>query len=203
MTPAARTRARRGEGERLRDEILDAAETVLAQAGSEQAMSMRAVADAAGVSPPSIYMHFADKTDLVYAVCERHFTQLHEHMEEAASAFADPLARLAARGRAYVQFGIEHAEQYRVLFMGVDASASYTPERMSELAGFQSLVDDVSAAMDAGVLAKRDPTLVAVGLWANVHGITSLVVSKPSYPWPPIEELVDHVLAVHAAGLSK
>lgn len=200
-TPA-RVRARRGEGERTRDEILDAAEHVLAKVGSEQAMSMRAVADEAHLSPPSIYMHFADKTELVYAVCERHFSQLHESMEKAASDFTDPLDRLAARGRAYVKFALDHAEQYRVLFMGVDVPESYTPERMSEMAGFQPLVDDVAAAMAAGEIAEGDAMLVAVGLWAAVHGVTSLLVSRKSFPWPPVDELVDHMLTVHAAGLA-
>ena len=203
ITKPARVRARRGEGERTREEILDAAERVLAKAGSEQAMSMRAVADDAHLSPPAIYMHFADKTELVYAVCERHFSLLHESMEKAASDFTDPLDRLAARGRAYVRFALDHAEQYRVLFMGVDVPESYTPERMSEMAGFQPLVDDVAAAIDAGEIATGDPMLIAVGLWAAVHGITSLLVSRKSFPWPPVDELVEHMLATHAAGLAR
>src|SRR4051794_538206 len=95
ITPAARSRARRGEGQRLRDEILVAATQVLADTGSEQAMSIRAVADAAGVTPPSIYMHFADKTDLVYAVCERHFAELDAHVEAALVGITDPVERLA------------------------------------------------------------------------------------------------------------
>jgi AcrR family transcriptional regulator len=201
MTPV-RTRARKGEGERLRDEILDAATKVLSESGSEQAMSMRAVADAAGVSPPSIYMHFADKTDLVYAVCERHFTELDAHVEAALDGITDPVARLAARGRAYVEFGLAHAEQYRVLFMAGHAPDHYTPARMGEMAGFDHLLENVQQCIDAGVIAPGDPEVISVGLWAAVHGVTSLIVSKPSFPWPEVDGLVDHVLGVFAKGLA-
>ena len=65
-----RARARRGEGPRLREEILAAATRLLAETGDEEAVSIRAVAEAVGVTPPSIYLHFADKTELIFAVCE-------------------------------------------------------------------------------------------------------------------------------------
>ncbi|MBA3653434.1 MAG: TetR/AcrR family transcriptional regulator [Actinobacteria bacterium] len=203
ITPPARTRARRGEGERLRDEILVAAARVLAESGSEQAMSIRAVADAAGVTPPSIYMHFADKTDLVYAVCERNFTELDAYVESQLAGVDDPSERLALRGRAYIGFGLDHAEQYRVLFMTTEFPEHYTPEKMSEMAGYQHLVDNVRECMHAGTIATDDPEVVSVGLWALVHGITSLLVSRPSFPWPPVDTLVDHVLATYASGLSR
>ena len=49
-----RSRARRGEGDLLREEILLAATRLLIETGNEDAMSIRAIADAVGVSPPSI-----------------------------------------------------------------------------------------------------------------------------------------------------
>ena len=165
-------------------------------------MSIRAVADAVGVTPPSIYMHFADKTDLVYAVCERHFCQLDEYVEQALAGIDDPRERLSERGRAYVRFGLDHAEEYRVLFMGTDAPEHYTADKMSEMAGYRHLVDNVRECMAMGALAPNDPELVSIGLWALVHGVTSLLVSKPGFPWPPVDELVNHVLAVHAIGLT-
>jgi AcrR family transcriptional regulator len=165
-------------------------------------MSIRAVADAAGVTPPSIYMHFADKTDLVYAVCERHFGELDAYVEAKTSGVADPRERLSIRGRAYIEFGLDHAEQYRVLFMGTDIPEHYTSEKMTEMSGFAHLVADVKACMDVGSMVRDDPELVSVGLWALVHGVTSLLVSRPSFPWPPVDQLVDHVLGVYSKGLA-
>src|SRR5437899_5757868 len=91
---ARRRRAPRGQGERLREEILAAAERLLIQTGDVEAVSIRAVADAVGVTPPSIYLHFADKNELLWAVCERHFTVLDQVMERATAGINDPIRSL-------------------------------------------------------------------------------------------------------------
>src|ERR1700688_3883156 len=90
-TPAPRRRARRGEGDRLREEILAAAEQLLIDRGSEDAVSIRAIADAVGVTPPSIYLHFADKEELFVAVCDARFEELSRRSAEAAAAATDPM----------------------------------------------------------------------------------------------------------------
>src|SRR5205823_3057114 len=106
-TPAPRRRrAPRGQGELLREEIIDATERLLLETGDQDAVSIRAVAEAVGVTPPSIYLHFADKIDLIFAVCERHFARFDEIQEAAAAEFDDPVESLMARGRAYVRFGL-------------------------------------------------------------------------------------------------
>ena len=112
-----RPRARRGDGLRLRDEILEATERLMLASGDADAVSLRAVANAVGVTPPSIYLHFADKVDLIFAVCERNFARLDEAMEAAAAGASDPVDEVLRRGRAYVRFGLAHPEQYRILFM--------------------------------------------------------------------------------------
>ena len=57
-TSAPRTRAKRGEGDKLRTEILAAAERLLIETGSKDAVSVRAIADACDCTPPAIYLHF-------------------------------------------------------------------------------------------------------------------------------------------------
>src|SRR2546430_11150526 len=84
-----RGRARRGEGELLRGEILDAADELLRATGSEAAVSIDAVAKAVGCTPPAIYLHFADKRSLIREVCERHFGVFRETLNAAAAAFDD------------------------------------------------------------------------------------------------------------------
>ena len=106
--PAGRTRARRGEGELLHTQILDAAERLLIETGNEEAVSIRRIAEAVGVTPPSIYLHFADKEELIFAVCERQFEALDRVVEEAVIGIDDPVEELYARGKAYVRFGLEH-----------------------------------------------------------------------------------------------
>ena len=101
-----RTRAPRGEGDRLRDEILAATEKLLLKTGDESAVSIRAIADAVGVTPPSIYLHFADKDELIYSVCQLQFRKLDEVVSETTAGVDDPLEQLRRRGQAYVRFGV-------------------------------------------------------------------------------------------------
>ena len=200
--PARRQRARRGEGERLRDEILDAASRLLVRTGDREAVSIRAVAGAVGVTPPSIYLHFADKADLIRAVCERHFRALDDCIEQAVAGIHDPAEELRLRGRAYVRFGLEHPEQYRILFMSRAAVSDEPPdEALLDSSGFTALVDNVRRATAAGAIAPGDPLLVATGLWTVVHGITSLAISIPHFPLVGLDTLVDHLLDVQGRGL--
>jgi AcrR family transcriptional regulator len=199
-----RQRARRGHGEHLREEILAAATQLLFETGDESAVSIRAIAAAVGVTTPSIYLHFTDKTELIWAVCEEHFRKLDEELERAAAGSDDPLQSLTLRGRAYVRFGLDNAEGYRILFMSRGDLAP-KEELLGEEAkpdAFANVVGAVERCMEAGAIRRDDPVSVAFGLWALVHGITSLLISLPHFPWPMgPEELVDVMLAHHLNGL--
>ncbi len=201
--PLKRSRARRGEGEQLRGDILEATERLLIGSGDEEEVSIRAVAEAVGVTPPSIYLHFADKSELLFAVCERHFNKLDRLMEEAGAQAEEPLWSLYLRGRAYIRFGLDNPEPYRILFMGKpDATpAAFEPDRLRQSAAFDHLVEAVQRCIDAGDVAPSDPTLVAMGLWSAAHGLTSLLIAKPDWPWPDVDLLTHHVLATQIFGL--
>jgi AcrR family transcriptional regulator len=201
--PRTRPRSRRGEGERLREEILDVAEQLVVKAGNADAVSIRAIADAVGVTPPSIYLHFPDKEALVFAVSERRFEEFDATIETAGATTSDPVESLRRRGRAYVQFGLEHPEAYRVLFMtGYDGQDPLEAFRGAGARAFQHLVDAVQRGIEAGALRPVDPLLAAVGVWTSVHGITSLLISMPEFPWPDREQLLDHVCDTHIRGLT-
>ena len=88
LQPLKRRRAPRGSGEQLRDEILDATTELLLETGHAKAVSIRSVAQRVGVTPPSIYLHFADKDALLDAVCARYFEKLDEEMQRVCSRSA-------------------------------------------------------------------------------------------------------------------
>jgi AcrR family transcriptional regulator len=107
-----RERARRGEGDRLREEILEAAEYLLARYGHDDAVSIRAVANRVGCTPPAIYIHFADKTELLFEVCARRFGAMQSEIDAAVAAHTDPFDRLVSGSKAYIRFGLENPERY-------------------------------------------------------------------------------------------
>jgi AcrR family transcriptional regulator len=202
---AARTRARRGEGELLHDEILNAAERLLIQTGDQDAVSIRAIADAVGVTPPSIYLHFADKETLLFAVCERQFEIFRDALDTAASTTNDPIEALERRSEAYVSFGLEHPEAYRIMFMGRAGLMEKHADSVEKGAGaFTDLVENVERAMHAGALREDiDSNTAAIFLWTGVHGITSLLISAPHFPWGDQEQLVRELCALKLRALRR
>ena len=199
-----RSRSRRGEGETLRADLLAVTERLMIETGSAEAVSIREIANAVGVTPPSIYLHFPDKESLILAVCERHFETFDSVIEQAGRSTDDPVESLRRRGRAYVRFGLENPEPYRILFMTRNESAQQRDVVVGAGArAFQHLVDAVQRCIDAGAFRPVDPVLAATGVWAAVHGVTSLLISLPGFPWPDVETLVDHVCDIQNFGLSE
>jgi len=200
--PSPRRARRRGEGAQLRAEILAAAERLLLRTGDRDAVSIRAVADAVGVTPPSIYLHFADKGELLYEVCQRHFRALDERMLAAGAQADDPLESLLRRGLAYVRFGLENPEHYRILFMArSDELPGRADDELEDSASFEHMVEAVHRCMDADLMRREDPRTVTIGLWATAHGLTSLFIAKPNFPWPDRLALAEQVLTAHCQGL--
>jgi AcrR family transcriptional regulator len=200
-----RPRLPKGEGRQLRDEILAAAERLLLETGSSRAVSIRAVADAVGVTPPSIYRHFADKNELIFEVCVRHFTALEDYVREACAGIDDPVDRLAALGRAYIEFGVANPEPYRIMFM---TRSDLPPERfqgemLASSAAFGLLMSSVQECIDAGRLRPEytDAYRLAIGMWARVHGLTSLRVSKPDMGWPDDDEFLEEYAEMCLRGI--
>ncbi|MGH2813527.1 MAG: TetR-like C-terminal domain-containing protein, partial [Actinomycetota bacterium] len=95
------------------------------------------------------------------------------------------------------------AEAYRVLFMYKDyVPEGFDREKMSRSETFNHLVESVQRCLDAGVLRPGDPLQISIGLWVLVHGITSLLLAAPGFPWPAEPaELVDRLIADHLQGL--
>ncbi len=205
--PLRRQRSKRGEGDRLRDEILDAVDAILMANATPDAVSIRAVAERVGCTPPAIYLHFFDKQELLFDVCARRFRQLNQAVDLAVAAVpdSDPLGRLEAGMRAYVRFGLDHPEHYRILFMG---KSILTPDQLDELRrhgvnGLDPLVDRCRRCIKAGVVTSEDPKLMAYGVWSVVHGLVSLQIAKPHVDWPANHKLTDHLIGTHLRGLTR
>ncbi|MDX6286274.1 MAG: hypothetical protein QOG53_1759 [Frankiales bacterium] len=203
--PARRRRARRGEGERLREEVLTAARDLLAETGSEAAVSIRAVADRVGVTPPSIYLHFPDKEALLEEVCGEVFARLDAAMEAAAQGAESPFAGLRERGLAYVRFAIENPEHYRLVLMRRQ-DLGIGPTNLKELAAqgaFAHLVDSVRACQEIGAFVPgEDPTRVALALWAAAHGVAALLIAHPWLVGDDAEALMTRVIEATGMGIA-
>jgi len=203
LTPARRPRSPRGKGEQLREEILAAAETILISTNDQSALSIRAIASAVGVTPPSIYLHFSDRNDLVFAVCERQAAQLDRAMDEAAEGVGDPWERIRRRGWAYLRWGLDNPEHYRILMMSrPDCTPErFADERLADTAGLVPVAECVRLAVGEQAAGALEPMETTKLLWMMIHGMVSLVISKPGFPFGPVEDLYDRMFGLARRGL--
>jgi AcrR family transcriptional regulator len=194
-----RRRAPRGSGEQLREEILDATTELLLKTGHAKAVSIRAVAQRVGVTPPSIYLHFADKDALLDAVCARYFEKLDEEMQRVAANQPSTIDVLRAQGLAYVRFAMNTPELYRIATMGEGRPGSDVDMTLNSSA-FLHLRNSVESLMAEGVYPPGDATAMALELWTVTHGVAALLISRPYLPWGDAEAFADRVMRAVCCG---
>jgi AcrR family transcriptional regulator len=199
VQPLKRRRAPRGSGEHLRDEILDATTDLLMETGHAKAVSIRSVAQRVGVTPPSIYLHFADKDALLDAVCARYFEALDEVMQQVVRDQPSTIDRLRAQGLAYVRFARQNPELYRIATMGEPRPGSDVDLALNSSA-FQHLVDSVQALVEEGSYPAGNATVAALELLTVAHGIAALMISRPYLPFGDTEEFADRILQAACCG---
>jgi AcrR family transcriptional regulator len=184
--------AQRKEREKLetREKILDAARELFVSEGYE-GVSMRKVAQKIEYSPTAIYVYFQDKEQLFLELCHCDYRRLAESFVMLAQ-IPDPVERLRKIGHAYMQFGLENPNHYRMMFM---TSHPPVPEGIEKEMGkgnpeedaYAFLVQTVREALEASAFRPEltDADLIAQTLWAGVHGVVSLQIAKSDDPWVP------------------
>jgi AcrR family transcriptional regulator len=179
---------RERERAEVREKILDAARDMFAADGVD-AVTMRAIAERIEYSPPVIYSHFADKHALIQELCYRDLRAL-------AQAFGrigridDPVERLRRIGQAYVDFALEHPEQFRFTFMtpkpAEDTSAAHDAMKANpEEDAYTFLRNTVAEGIAAGRFRREfsDVEELSQLVWASVHGVVALHVAKCNDRW--------------------
>ena len=162
----------------LATELVRAAAALLERTGAVEAVTLRAVAREAGVTAPAVYGHFADLDALLDAVLEEGFARLRVAIAEAVATAGEPVERLLAGCRAYVDTGLAEPGRYRAMF-----GARRVPGGGR---AFDVLVDAVAACAESGRSASRDPRADATLVWTALHGMVTLRAAAPDVPWPEL-----------------
>jgi AcrR family transcriptional regulator len=155
--------------------LIEAALDIIDELGP-QGLTIRKVAQRAGVSHAAPYRHFPDKDYLILAVVEHGFQLLDQAMERArAAAGDDPLEQFAASGEAYLDFALSYPAYYRVMFSGdLLSSKGHEALRHTSTAALQQMVADIETCQQLGILREGDPMLQAISIISTVHGFVSL-----------------------------
>jgi AcrR family transcriptional regulator len=152
----------------LRRGLLEAAMAIIEREGP-QALSLRAVAREAGVSPAAPYHHFKDKDELLGAVSQEGFRRLKEAMDVAAGARGP-----GAMGVAYVRFARLNPALYRVMYDCSRSSEDMPSVREREGEdGFAALKSRIRRSSGEAV-SDLDVELAAIASWSAVHGLAEI-----------------------------
>jgi AcrR family transcriptional regulator len=168
---------------------------------------MRAVAERVGVSPPAIYMHFADKDELFYESCTRRFEEMRVVMLGAAEPQTDPVAKLRAMARAYIELALSQPEQYEVMMQGPIPlkDPDGDPATMPGAQALLTTANAIDEGIAAGVVRQDlDPLTTAVALWASVHGVVMIISAKRKQPivlFDDEEAAIEQLLDIMSRGL--
>jgi AcrR family transcriptional regulator len=201
---SSRTVARRQkQREELRGEIREAARAIIVRDGY-QGFSMRKLAAGIGYSPGSIYLYFRDKEDLFRSLVDESFSRLSESLEVLAERpRKDPVARLKHGLSLYVNWGCRHPNDYQIAFLLPDPG----PGPYKTHQAFDVLRSMVADCLPAGKVRRERVEMASQAIWSAVHGITSLLIHRPSFPWHSkasvIRQVIESAVDGAVAGASK
>ena len=189
----------------LRTQILEAARFLFVRRGYE-AVTMREVAARIGYTATALYYHFPDKESLLRELCERDLEALSDHFRRLGR-IADPVERIRRTGQAYIQFGLEHPQHYRLMFMVQRPDPQPDQSRIEkgnpDQDAYAFLLKAVTEAMAAGRFRTdlKDPELMAQTLWACAHGLVALHLNKMDGDWVDWRPVADASRLVNGALL--
>jgi AcrR family transcriptional regulator len=159
--------------------LVTAALDLIAKRGPE-ALTLREVAAAVGVTHGAAYRHFADKEALLAAVAEEGYRGLAQKLASAASsAVTDPPARVRALGAAYVEFAMARPAHYRVMWgprVNEDGRFPSLEAAISE--GFALVIAEFERGQAAGAFRDDPPRDLAISFWVAAHGYVELVLRR-------------------------
>jgi AcrR family transcriptional regulator len=204
MAPSRRA-ARKPRGRyhhgNLRRALIDEALATI-RAEGVGGLTLREIGARLGVSRTALYRHFADKRALLTAVATEGFRTLRQQLVTAWEDGGRGRAAFQAMGVAYVGFAVANPSHYRVMFGGFVDQQPRDPELAAEGAGaFQVLVDALTSLQGDRVVRGDDILLMAMFVWAVVHGVAMLAIDGQLPEADVIEKLMRYAIKRLQSGI--
>ncbi|UII31168.1 TetR/AcrR family transcriptional regulator [Fulvivirga ulvae] len=165
------------EKEELKKLILQAAKKLFAEKGIEQT-TIRNIANAIEYSVGTVYVYFKDKKEILHELHTQGFKQLGGDMRVLFNV-SDPMERLKALGRVYLQFSIENQDMYDLMFHMKEPIECLESQEWSEgCATFDVLRTTVNECMENGHFKGHQLEPLTFAIWSTVHGMASLHIAQ-------------------------
>jgi AcrR family transcriptional regulator len=185
-------RGRRLKGADRRDEILNAASALYISFGPSRTTT-RQIAEAVGISQPSLYAHFPTKEALSHALAARAFSFLEARMDRVERLSLSPQERLTVLITGYIAFALEESAAYKIAFMvdlALDHEQIKTFQQDTGLRSFHIFAQKIGE-LQAESYVRAGPTdVVAQSIWAAMHGLCALLLARPQFPWVDLDQLI-------------
>jgi AcrR family transcriptional regulator len=175
----------------LRQALLLAAKALIAEAGIDN-LSLRKLAERAGVSRTAPYHHFSDKNDLLCAIAAQGFRRRHQ---AAQDTFNDPSLTAAQKFAeyicGYVRFAAENPEEYELMFGRNIWKQKHSTQELLDVAYpcFQHQLEMITSWQASGLIGGDNPLRTSQVIWGTVHGIAKLLIDGIYTDSAQIEEV--------------
>lgn len=202
--PLSPSRKCKGKGYERREEILSVAQRLFVEEGYAKT-TIRRIAAELGLCSTVLYLYFPDKAAILEEICSHTFAELARECQAIRASGKDAVANLYEATSGYIRFGLEHPHEYLLTFnqpaQGTQPPKGAQPDDdpgCCAYASFRALVEDAVATRAAGHAAVE---VLTQCLWAGMHGLIMLQLTKPGFPWADREELIQKHVAVLCGGL--
>jgi AcrR family transcriptional regulator len=182
----------RMRGPQRRDEILTAAAGLYISYGPAKTTT-RQIAEAVGISQPSLYAHFPTKDALSYALAERSFAILEERLSQLDVMSDQPLVHLEALITGYIHYALEEPSAYMIAFMidlEIDKETFMSLQEHVGLRAFSIFRDKIERLQNLGFVRAGPTEIIAQSIWAAMHGLCALLLARPLFPWAELHTLI-------------
>jgi AcrR family transcriptional regulator len=197
-------RKAKGDGHLRRAEILAAAERIFVEDGYEGA-TIRKIAEVVGVSSTALYMHFPDKRAILLEICRNAFESLIEANHRIRTLPISAREKVSRLLRIYADFAVEQPNTYTLVNMSRPQEAAGGADDVSQQVGMElyELFMVNVRELAAEERLRYEPELVGQVLWAAVHGLVSLWITKPWFDWVERERLLESAVRSLLDGMAE
>ncbi|TVR30142.1 MAG: TetR/AcrR family transcriptional regulator [Balneolaceae bacterium] len=183
----------------LREEIIDVSKELLLKDGFNK-ISMRKIAKRVNVTATSIYLHFKNKDDLLLALIEESIQNLNNALMKAMNSSLDPIQQLEKLAEAYIQYALENPQEYEIIYMvRPEEMPKYPKVKFQEVRQTYELLSGIiQDGKEKELFDVDNPLISAYTLWAQIHGVVTVVLNKRLDTRIPrdsfLDQAIDHII---------
>ena len=186
----------------LRRVLLETATRMINEEGVDS-VSMRKLAERAGVSRTAAYHHFANKQELLCAIAMDGFLRQMEAVDIAGGSeqFREQLRRFV---RSYVEFSAENPEYYELMLGGNIWRAGQATDELKNVGdvAFRNLRKQVAIWQEQGFIdAEADNLRLTQVIWCSAHGISRFIIDGVYVHQTTLDAICDATVDALVDGL--